>query len=163
MKVNWLKLVCTHLRQTLTHKGLTKTSEKSHLLQTFQMLHSSFWRFWDLTNKTNHTSSQNVNMIMFCRASPWPIWTTVCHLSQQALNCSLRDGLYCETARCRGGEILCGEQAARKPSLSRLVQQTGCLACAALSATVLLLLSLHLLSSGVIMAAGQALMEVWWE
>lgn len=84
----------------------------------------------------------------------------MCDLSHQALIRSLSDGLYCETACCRGGEILRGEQAAGKPSLSRLVQQTVRLACAALSATVLLLLSLHLLSSGVIMAAGQALMEV---
>lgn len=45
----------------------------------------------------------------------------------------------------------------------QLVQKTVRQACTALSVTVLLLFSSRLLSSGVIMAAGQALMEVRWE
>lgn len=40
----------------------------------------------------------------------------MCDLSQQALNRSLRDGLYCATACCRGGEILRGEQAVFVPA-----------------------------------------------
>lgn len=68
--------------------------------------------------KIKHTQSPNLNMIIFHRASPWPIWRAACDLSQQTLNCSLRDCLYCEKVCYERGEILFGKLAAWKLSLS---------------------------------------------
>ncbi len=68
--------------------------------------------------KIKHTQSPSLNMISFHRASPWLIWRTMCDLSQQTLNCSLRDRLYCETVCYKRGEILLRELAAWKLSLS---------------------------------------------
>lgn len=134
---------------------------KTQFTETFLL---RIWMLQTAHFKIKHTQNPSLNMISFHCASPWLIWRTMCDLSQRTLNCSRRDCLYCEKVCYKRGEILLRELAAWKLSLSPACPKDSlsglyCLEC---DCSPSFLPSL-LLSSGVIMAAGPALMEVRWE